>query len=343
MKAVRFYGKDDVRIEDIEKPSPKTGEVLIKIGGAGVCHSDLHIIHDGIPGADELTPFTLGHENAGWVEELGEGVTEYKKGDAVIVYGPWGCGHCKPCQVSSENYCDYQSVQAYGGGLGLNGGLAEYMIVPSTRLLVPIGDLDPVIAAPLSDAALTPYAAIKRSLTKLTTDATVVVIGIGGLGHMALQILKSVCGSTVIAGDISEDKLDLAKKHGADYVINTTDADAAEQILKITGIKKAAVVLDFVGIGPTIALGKKVIGLDGDLTIAGLGGGAMDASYGQLPFGVRVSTPYWGSRAELIEVIALANQGKLDIAIETYNLDKTKEVYDKLHHGKIIGRAVMIP
>lgn len=342
MKAVRLYGTNDVRIEEIEKPIPTGDEVLIRIGAAGVCHSDLHVIKDGVLG-EIKEPFTLGHENAGWVEEVGEAVTGYKKGDAVIVYGPWGCGHCKPCQTSSENYCDHQSELPYGGGLGLNGGMAEYMLVPSSRLLVPIGNLDPAIAAPLSDAALTPFAAIKRSLSKLTTDATVVVLGIGGLGHVALQILKSITGSVIIAGDISEEKLSLAKKYGADHVINTTDADAAEQILKITGVKKAAVVMDFVGINPTINLGKKIVGLDGDLTIVGLGGGQIDASAGHIPYGVRVSTPYWGSRTELIEVIALAKQGKIHIELEKYRLDEANEVYEKLHHGKINGRAVLIP
>lgn len=342
MRAVRLYGINDVRIEEIEKPIPTGDEVLIRIGAAGVCHSDLHVIKEGVLG-EIKEPFTLGHENAGWVEEVGEAVTGYKKGDAVIVYGPWGCGHCKPCQTSSENYCDHQSELSYGGGLGLNGGMAEYMLVPSSRLLVPIENLDPAIAAPLSDAALTPFAAIKRSLSKLTTDATVVVLGIGGLGHVALQILKSITGSVIIAGDISEEKLSLANKYGADHVINTTDADAAEQILKITGVKKAAVVLDFVGINPTINLGKKIVGLDGDLTIVGLGGGQIDASAGHIPYGVRVSTPYWGSRAELIEVIALAKQGKIHIELEKYRLDEANEVYDKLHHGKINGRAVLIP
>lgn len=342
MKAVRFYGTNDVRVEEVERPVPKGDEVLIKIGAAGVCHSDLHIIKDGILG--EITePFTLGHENAGWVEEVGEAVTAYKKGDAVIVYGPWGCGHCKPCQTSSENYCDHQSEMPYGGGLGLNGGMAEYLLVPSSRLLVPIGNLDPAVAAPLSDAALTPFAAIKRSLPKLTTDATVVVLGIGGLGHVAVQILKSITGAVIIAGDISDEKLSLAKKHGADHIIKTTDGDAVEQILKITGIKKAAVVLDFVGIGPTISLGKKVVGLDGDLTIVGLGGGQIDVTAGHIPYGVRVSTPYWGSRVELIEVIALANQGKINIDLEKYRLEEANEVYEKLHHGQINGRAVLVP
>lgn len=342
MKAVRFHGTNDVRIEDVEKPTPKGDEVLLKIGGAGVCHSDLHIIHDGILGPNPAT-FTLGHENAGWIEEMGDGVKGLKKGEAVLVYGPWGCGHCKPCQESRENYCDHQSENAFGGGLGLDGGMAEYMLVPSSRLLAPIGDLDPVIAAPLTDAALTPYAAIRRSKDKLTADAFVVVFGIGGLGHVALQILKATTAATIIAGDISNDKLDLAKKHGADYVVNTTDNDVVSQIKAITGIKKAAVVLDFVGVGPTITVGQQVVGLDGDLTIVGLGGGHLDFHAAAVPYGTRISTPYWGARTELLEVIALARQGKIKIDIEQYPMDQAVEVYDKLAHGKIKGRAVLVP
>ncbi|SFS71871.1 alcohol dehydrogenase, propanol-preferring [Zhouia amylolytica] len=342
MKAVRFYGTNDVRIETMDKPTPQGDEVLIKIGGAGVCHSDLHVIHDGIMGEDPQ-PFTLGHENAGWVEATGNGVKGFKKGDAVLVYGPWGCGHCKPCQQSAENYCDHQSENPYGGGLGLNGGMADFMLVPSSRLLVHIKDLDPIVAAPLTDAALTPYAAIRRSKDKLTSDAFVVVLGIGGLGHVALQILKATSAATIIAGDVTADKLQLAKDHGVDFVINTTDDDVVSQIQKITGIKKAAVVLDFVGIQPTINIGQQVVGLNGDLTIVGLGGGHLDFHAMAVPLGTRISTPYWGTRVELMEVIELARHGKIKIDIEKYKLDQAHEVYDKLLNGKIKGRAVLTP
>ncbi|WBV61445.1 NAD(P)-dependent alcohol dehydrogenase [Chryseobacterium camelliae] len=341
MKAVRFFGHKDVRVvNDMEKPSPKGEEVLLKIGGAGVCHSDLHIIDEGTVGG---TVFTLGHENAGWIEEVGESVKGYKKGDAVLVYGPWGCGHCKPCQQSKENYCDHQSEMAYGGGLGLNGGMADYMLVPSARLLVPIFDLEPVVAAPLTDAALTPYSAIKRSLPKLMADEFVVVIGVGGLGHVALQILREISGATIIACDVTEEKLSFAKELGAAYTINSKDADAAEQIQKITGIKKAKVILDFVGATSTIELGTKVVSLDGDLTIVGLGGGHYQYSMNGLPFGVSMTNPYWGSRTELMEVVGLARQKKIHIEIEKYKLDEANEVYERMRQGKIKGRAVLVP
>ncbi|WP_419870217.1 NAD(P)-dependent alcohol dehydrogenase [Chryseobacterium sp. CT-SW4] len=341
MKAVRYFGHKDVRVvNDMEIPKPTGEEVLLKIGGAGVCHSDLHVIDEGtITG----TVFTLGHENAGWIEEVGSDVKGYKKGDAVLVYGPWGCGHCKPCQQSKENYCDHQSEMAFGGGLGLNGGMAEYMLVPSSRLLVPIYDLDPVIAAPLTDAALTPYSAIKRSLDKLMSDEYVVVIGVGGLGHVALQILREISGATIIACDVTDEKLAFAKELGAAYTINSKDADAAEQIQKITGIKKAKVVIDFVGASSTIELGSKIVSLDGDLTIVGLGGGLYQYNMMGLPFGVRMTNPYWGSRVELMEVVGLARQKKIHIEIERYKLDEAPEVYDKLRAGKIKGRAVLIP
>ncbi|MNU19218.1 alcohol dehydrogenase [compost metagenome] len=341
MKAVRYFGHKDVRVvNDLEKPTPTGDEVLLKIGGAGVCHSDLHIIDEGI-----ITGivFTLGHENAGWVEAVGPAVKDYKKGDAVLVYGPWGCGHCKPCQQSKENYCDHQSEMAFGGGLGLNGGMAEYMLVPSSRLLVPIHDLDPVIAAPLTDAALTPYSAIKRSLPKLMPDEFVVVIGVGGLGHVALQILREMTGSTIIACDITPERLDFAKELGASYTVNSKDSDAAEQIQKITGIQKAKAVIDFVGATSTIELGTKIVGLDGDLTIVGLGGGHYEYNMMGMPFGVNMTNPYWGSRAELIEVVGLARQQKIHIEVERYKLDEAVAVYDKLRNGQIKGRAVLIP
>ncbi|MGL4585448.1 MAG: NAD(P)-dependent alcohol dehydrogenase [Flavobacterium sp.] len=340
MKAVRFLGLNEVQIVDnMPIPVPQGDEVLIKIAAAGVCHSDLHVIDDGIvPG-----PFTLGHENAGYVEAMGESVKGFEKGDAVVVYGPWGCGHCKPCRQSSENYCDNHADQPAGGGLGLNGGMAEYMLVPSSRLLVHIHDLDPVMAAPITDAALTPYSAIKRSLPKLTPEQYVVVIGIGGLGHTALQILKAVTCATVIACDITTDKLDFAKKMGASYVINSTDADAAEQIVKITGVKKAIAVFDFVGATSTIALGAKVVSLNGDLTIIGLSGGAYPFGFGKVPFGVNVSIPYWGSEVELMEVIDLAKNGHIHIEVEKYRLDQALEVYDKMRKGELKGRAVLIP
>ncbi|MFG1378740.1 NAD(P)-dependent alcohol dehydrogenase [Xanthobacter autotrophicus] len=344
MLAVRFYGKHDVRVVDVEKPVPKAGEVLIKIAAAGVCHSDLHVIHNGLSSAGVDWPFTLGHENAGWVEELGDGVTGFSKGDPVLVFGPWGCGHCHPCQTSAENYCEHRSeIAGYGGGLGLDGGMAQYMVVPSPRLLVPLGTVDPRKAAPLSDAALTPYHAIRRSMDKLTPDAFVVIQGIGGLGHMAIQIIKAITSVTVIACDITEDRLQLARHHGADHAVNSTDGDAAEQILKITGSKKAALVLDFVGIDATLALGSKLVGMNSAWTVVGLGGGTYAVNARSLPYGCSLSIPYWGTRIELMEVIQLAERGIISVETQEFPLKDALDVYQQLENGQIIGRAVLIP
>jgi propanol-preferring alcohol dehydrogenase len=330
------------RIEDVPKPTPSPGQILIRIGGAGVCHSDLHVMEEDL---GFKPPFTLGHENAGWVAALGQGVTGFKDGDAVAVYGPWGCGRCHACQLSMENYCEnWAQVDGFGGGLGLDGGMAEYMLVPSARLLVPLGDLSPAQAAPLSDAALTPYHAIKRALPMLQGGSTVVVLGVGGLGHMAIQLLHVLAPVRVIAADVDERKLEQARMLGADHVVNNRNAgEAAEQIRTITGPRGAALVLDCVGVQPTLDLGARLLGRNSVWTIVGLGGGHHDFRHGSTPYGTIVSIPYWGSRVELMEVIAMARAGRIHADTTEYPLGQAVDVYGRLKAGEITGRAVLVP
>lgn len=343
MKAVRFIeaGRDP-EIVEVDVPSPGPGQVLVRIAGAGVCHSDLHVIDHGL---DVPAPFTLGHENAGWIEALGAGVVGWKEGDAVAVYGPWGCGQCRTCQTSAENYCErHASIATYGGGLGSDGGMAQYMIVPSPRLLVPLGGLDPVKAAPLSDAALTPYHAIKAALPLMTPDATVLVLGVGGLGHMAVQILKALTPARLIAGDIDETKLAHARKLGVQHTLNTRDGEAAaEQIADLAGPRGVAVALDFVGAQPTIDLCARSVGRASRLTVVGLAGGTLAYSANNPPYGCEVSIPYWGSRTELMEVIALAQSGAIAAEVEVFPLEQALDVYQRLRDGRINGRAVLTP
>ncbi len=343
MKAVRFVGAGHPpEIEDIPVPTPAPGEVVIKVAGAGVCHSDLHILdHDmGLS-----TAFTLGHENAGWVSALGAGVSGWKEGDPVAVYGPWGCGRCHTCQTSMENYCEnHASLGTMGGGLGSDGGMAEFMRIPSPRLLVPLQGLDPVAAAPLSDAALTPYHAIKAALPLLTPEATVLVVGIGGLGHMAVQILRALTPATLLAADIDDGKLQHARQLGADHTINSRDgARALEAIRDIAGPRGITVALDFVGAQATIDLCSQVVGRNSRLTVVGLAGGTVHYAADHPPYGCQVSIPYWGSRTELMEVIALAAAGRIKADVETFTLDQAVEVYQRLREGKIHGRAVLLP
>lgn len=343
MQAVRFVGVGKhAQIADVAKPEPGPGQVLVKIGGAGVCHSDLHVMEEDL---GFTPPFTLGHENAGWVAGLGEGVTGFREGDAVAVYGPWGCGRCHSCQLSMENYCEnWASVGTFGGGLGSDGGMADYMLVPAARLLVPLGDLSPAKAAPLSDAALTPYHAIKRALPHLNAESTAVVMGVGGLGHMAIQLLRLLAPVRIVAADVDDKKLEQAKELGADDIVNNRNADeAAEWIQKITGPRGAGLVLDCVGVQPTVALGAKLLGRNCVWTIVGLGGGHHDFHHGSTPYGCAVSIPYWGSRVELMEVIAMARDGRIHAETTEFPLDQAVEVYDKLKAGQIVGRAVLIP
>ena len=343
MRAVRFVGVgQSARITDVIKPAPGPGQVLIKIGGAGVCHSDLHLMEEDFGFSGD---FTLGHENAGWVAQLGEGVTGFKEGDAVAVYGLWGCGNCHACQQSMENYCEnWAEIGAFGGGLGFDGGMAEYMLVPSDQLLVLLGSLSPARAAPLGDAALTPYHAIKRALPQLNADATVVVVGVGGLGHMAVQLVRVLAPVRIIAADVDATKLEQAKALGANDMVNTRDVDpAAEQIRNITGPRGAGLVLDCIGVQATIDLGAKLLGRNCVWTIGGLGGGHHDFHHGSTPYGCVMGIPYWGSRVELMEVIAIARDGRIHAETTEFPLEQAVEVYDKLKAGQIRGRAVLIP
>ncbi|WP_313459308.1 NAD(P)-dependent alcohol dehydrogenase [Stenotrophomonas sp.] len=343
MKAVRFVetGRPP-EIVDLPTPTPQAGQILLKIAGAGVCHSDLHVLDEdmGMKG-----PFTLGHENAGWIAGVGEGVEGWKEGDPVAVYGPWGCGRCHTCQTSAENYCEnHASIPTFGGGLGSDGGMAEYMIVPSPRLLVPLRGLEPVHAAPLSDAALTPYHAIKAALPLLTPEATVLVVGIGGLGHMAVQILQALTPAQLIAADIDDGKLAHARQLGVKHTVNSRDGKAAaEQIRDLAGARGVAVALDFVGAQPTVDLCTQVVGRNSRLTVVGLGGGTVHYAANNPPYGCQVTVPYWGARTELMEVIALAASGRIRADVETFKLDQAVEVYQRLREGRIHGRAVLVP
>jgi propanol-preferring alcohol dehydrogenase len=331
-------------MRDVVEPEPGPGEVLVRVGGAGACHSDLHLMHDFESGALPWgPPFTLGHENAGWVDRIGEGVRGISVGEPVAVYGPWGCGRCRNCLLGSENYCERQAeLGAAGGGLGFDGGMAPYMIVPDARWLVPIGDLDPVAAAPLTDAGLTPYHAIKRSLPLLVPGSNVVVIGAGGLGHMGVQILEHVCSSTVTVVDERPEALELAIALGAEHVVRA-GASAADAIRDLTGGRGAEVVVDFVGADATLALGAQIVRAMGHLTIVGIAGGMLPVSFFGIAYEASVATTYWGTLPELVEVIALARGGHIEARVQTYTLDDAMNAYVAMRDGTLEGRAVIVP
>ena len=332
MKALRLMKwKSEAEIVEVPKPTPGPGQLVIKIGGAGACHLDLDLMKDF--GDGQLSPnrwnppFTLGHENAGWIDSIGAGVSRFREGDPVAVYGAWDCG----------------GGEGGGGGLGLDGGMAEYMLISFERLLIDLPDgLKPVDAASLTDAALTPYHAIKKSWAKLTPDAFIVIIGVGGLGHMAVQIAKVTTGATIIAIDSRSEALELASSLGANYTFKVGD-EIQSKVKDLTGGYGAEVVLDFVGNEQTVALGASICRALGDFTIVGIAGGVLPFSFFSIPYETNLQTTYWGSRAELAEVLDLAAHHLISPKISKFKLADAPLVYLDLAAGKIEGRAVIVP
>lgn len=330
-------------VQEIERPRPGPGEVLLKIAAAGICHSDSFVM--SLP-EDQFTydlPLTLGHEGAGWIEELGDGVAGFEIGELVAVYGPWGCGTCRPCSQGEENYCLYAERDGiHPPGLGAPGAIAEYMIVDDPRHLIRIGGLDPVEVVSLTDAGLTPYHAIKAEMADLFPGSVAVVIGAGGLGHVGIQILRAVTGTTVVALDVSQDKLDLAEQVGAHHTM-LSDEHAAQRIRELTDGVGADVVFDFVGAPPTVETARAAVRKNGAISIIGIGGGLLPTGFFSVPYGARVRTPYWGTRAELIEVFDMARSGQVTVHTERYSLDDAPSAYDSMHAGTLRGRAVVVP
>ena len=344
MKALRLLAWQQApELVDVEVPEPGPGQVLVRIGGAGACHSDLHVM-DMPPGqmAYEL-PFTLGHENAGWIERVGAGVWGFAAGDAVAVYGPWSCGRCQACLQGLWNSCDHlaeQRIRAFG--LGTDGGMADFMLVPDARQLVPLRDLTPAAAAPLTDAGLTPYHAIQRSLPILVPGSTAVVIGAGGLGHLAVQILRVLTPARVIAVDRSPEQLEMARSLGAEHAVEAGPA-AVATIRELTCGLGAEVVLDFVGVADTLDLAARVARQRGHVTVVGLTSATIPFGYGTVPIECSFLVSRWGSLPELHEVIALAESGKISAHVVTVPLEGAAEAYAALRAGKVRGRIVVVP
>lgn len=253
--------------KEVQRPTPGPGEVLLKIAVAGACHSDVGIFHDfeTDPTGLMTPPFILGHENSGWVEEIGEGVTGVEVGAAYLCYGP--------------------------------------------RNLVPLGDADPIDAAPLADAGLTPYHAIKRVLLHLAGGGkSALVIGLGGLGMIGVQILKALTGATVIATDMKAEAMADAEKYGA--VAVPGGEGQAERIRELSGGRGVDAVFDFVGVDPTMALAASVVAQRGAVTIVGIGGGTYPWNFFGVPYEVNFSSTYWGTIEDLHEVVAMYRAGR---------------------------------
>ena len=340
MKAARLFAYDKpLKLVDIETPRLKSpADVLVRVTGAGVCHTDLHIV-EGVwkEKVDITLPYTLGHENAGLVEEVGPAVSAVKKGEKVLLHPVITCGTCRPCRIGEDMHCENLVFP----GISADGGFAQY-IRTSERSLIKLNNLDPADVAPLADAGLTAIRAVKKTASRTTSGSNVVVVGVGGLGHLALQLLRCMTNANIIAADVSESKLRLAEKMGAHRVVDARK-DPVKQVMDLTGQKGAEIVIDLVGNDQTLANGMKMLRKGGSLIIVGYGGTAHLKAIDVIFSEFSVLGSLVGNWDELRELVELTRQGKVRVLTKKGKLDEVNDMLDQLKKGTLEGRGVVIP
>ena len=327
-------------LELVERPVPEPSgptDVLVRIGGAGVCATDLHAIEGLMEPAGVTLPRVLGHENAGWVEEVGAGVTTVAKGDAVLVYPPWSCGLCVPCRRGNDMHC----VRHEFTGLSVDGGFAEYVLVPERSLLLLPAGVEPVAVAPHADAGLTAYHAVRRLAHLAAPGSTAVVIGVGGVGHIALQLLRELGSSAVIGVDTDERRRRLAAELGADHAIE--GREMVDAVRDLTDGRGADLVVDFVGTDQTHGDSAAMLARGGTYSVVGYGGVVAIPSAALVGNEQAVVANLVGTWIDLWELLQLHAAGRVTLKTETHPLDAVNDVLAKLRDGEVTGRAVLKP
>jgi NAD+-dependent secondary alcohol dehydrogenase Adh1 len=328
-------------LELVDRPEPEPAgdrDVVVRIGGAGVCATDLHAIDGLMEPAGLRPPVVLGHENAGWVHAVGDGVTAASVGDAVLVYPAYSCGLCVPCRRGLDMHCERHQFT----GLTRDGGFADFVLVDE-RSLVPLPPgVEPVAVAPHADAGITAYHAVKKLLPRLVPGSTSAVIGVGGVGHIALQLLRVLGGGSVIAIDTDERRRALAKELGADEVLGG-DGDVAGAVREATNGAGADVVLDFVATDATHAAGLEMLARRGLYSTVGYGGLLTVPSVALVVGETAIAGNLVGSWIDLWELLQLHGRGDVTLRTETHLLEDVNAVLDKLRDGEVTGRAVLVP
>lgn len=341
MRAVRVVGYHR-NLELTEVPKPEiTGphDVIVKIGGAGVCRTDLHILEgQWEPKTHVALPYTIGHENAGWVDAVGSAVTNVNVGDKVIMHPLITCGLCRACRFGDDVHCENSQFP----GIDTEGGYADYLKT-SARSVVKIDDsLEPADVAALADAGLTAYHAAAKAARKLRPGDRCVMIGAGGLGHIGIQVLKALSPADLIVVDRNPAALELAKSIGADITV-VADGTEVQQILDITGGHGAEQVIDFVGEGGSTAKGLDMTRRAGDYHVVGYGENVDIATIDLISTERNIIGNLVGSYNDLVELMALAARGKVNLHTAKYRLDQFQDALDDLDAGKVRGRAILIP
>jgi propanol-preferring alcohol dehydrogenase len=317
-------------------PEPGPGEVLVEVAGNGLCHSDIDMAR--IPGeiAEALgwaVPFTLGHEIAGRIAAAGPGVTGYADGEPVALVSPASCGTCAACLAGRDSACPHGLA---GRGYGRDGGLARYVVATAPRAVIRLGDLDPLAAGPLTDAGATAHHAVARVAPRLGEGTTAVVVGAGGLGSFAVQLLRALTAARVVAVDTNPARRAIAADLGAH--------DTGPDVAGAAGSGTADVVLDFVGVDATIAAGLDAVAPYGAYGLVGSGGGTLRRPwFGALPRDGEVFTFQGSGIADVEAVVALAAAGRIRSEVDLWPLSRVADAYAAMEAGELRGRAVVTP
>jgi alcohol dehydrogenase, propanol-preferring len=351
MRAARITQVNEpLQIQELKTSKPTGSQVLIKVQSSGVCHSDIHLWEGGYQGPEGTFlkttdrgvkyPLTPGHEIAGVIDSLGEQAEGFSKNEKVLVY-PWiGEGLCPACRVGEENLCD----KPRSLGIYTDGGYSDYVLVPSYKYLVKIGEeLDTDSSAPLSCSALTAYGAVKNA--NLKPDDNVVVVGAGGLGLMAIQLAKAITGSRIIAMDLDDEKLKAAKENGAANTINSKKEDPVKAIMELTGNMGADAVIDFVNASKTVETDMQLLRRRAKLVLVGLFGGELKLNLVSMPTkAYKLIGSYTGSITDLVQLVSLAKRGVIrPIISNRFKLNQATEALTMLKNGKILGRGIINP
>jgi NAD+-dependent secondary alcohol dehydrogenase Adh1 len=341
MRAVRLHGyHQQPVVEQVPEPTISGPfDVIVKVGGAGVCRTDLHIIEGQWEQAmGPPLPYTLGHENAGWVHEIGSGVTNVQVGDTVILHPTPTCGLCRACRAGQDMHCSASSFP----GLGSDGGMAE-LLLTSARACVPLDpSTRPEDVAALADAGITAYHAVRKAVPLLHPGTTCVLIGAGGLGHIGIQCLAALTATRIVVVDRNPDALKLAEQLGATHTV-VADGTHLAAVLELTGGAGADVVLDFVAEQGAENEGFAMTRAGGSYYVIGYGGTLTVPTLDIISTERNIVGNIVGTYNELAELMVLAQTGRVTLHTSTYPLDAAAEALADLDAGKVRGRAILVP
>jgi NAD+-dependent secondary alcohol dehydrogenase Adh1 len=341
MKAVRLhrYGENP-RIEEVAEPElTHPLDVIVRIGGAGLCRTDLHIVEGQWREKSGVAlPYTLGHENAGWVAAVGSAVDNVAVGDSVIVHPLMTCGLCQACRAGNDMHCTRSSFP----GISTDGGFAELLKTNARAVVRLDAGLAPADVAALADAGLTAYHAAKKSIPLLSAGTRAVVIGAGGLGHIGVQALKALTAAEVIVVDRSPEALKLAESLGADHTV-VADGSETEAVKDLTGGLGAEVILDFVGEGGAVEMGLGMLRRAGSYFVIGYGGAVDVPTIDIISTEINIIGNLVGTYNDLVELMVLAARGQVKLHTATYPLEAFGDALADLDEGRLRGRGILIP